>query len=83
MPKSKLNYEDFGPVSTFSTSILSSLLIGLLIQNYIGYTPWPGLARHGRARPPMAGLGSAWPPMAGHGPAWLGMARHGRQDYGS
>ena len=41
MPKSKLNYEDFGPVSTFSTSILSSLLIGLLIQNYIGYTPWP------------------------------------------
>ena len=41
MPKSILNYEDFGPVSTFSTSILSSLLIGLLIQNYIGYSPWP------------------------------------------
>jgi F0F1-type ATP synthase assembly protein I len=41
MPRSKLNYEDFGPVSTFSTSILSSLVIGLLIQNFIGYAPWP------------------------------------------
>ena len=41
MAKSRINLEDFGPVSTFSTSILSGLLIGLLIQNFLGYAPWP------------------------------------------
>ena len=39
--KARINLEDFGPVSTFSTSILSGLLIGLLIQNFFGYAPWP------------------------------------------
>ena len=33
MAKSRINLEDFGPGSTFSTSILSGLLIGLLIHN--------------------------------------------------
>jgi len=41
MAKARINLEDFGPVSTFSTSILSGLLIGLLIQNFFGYAPWP------------------------------------------
>ena len=41
MAKSRINMEDFGPVSTFSTSILSGLLIGLVIQNFAGYAPWP------------------------------------------
>ena len=41
MAKARINLEDFGPVSTFSTSILSALLIGLLIQNFFGYAPWP------------------------------------------
>ncbi len=36
MAKARINLEDFGPVSTFST-----LLIGLLIQNFFGYAPWP------------------------------------------
>ena len=41
MAKAKINLKDFGPVSTFSTSILSGLLIGLLLQNFFGYAPWP------------------------------------------
>ena len=41
MAKSRINLEDFGPVSTFSTSILSGLLIGLVIQNFFGYATWP------------------------------------------
>jgi F0F1-type ATP synthase assembly protein I len=41
MAKSRINLEDFGPVSSFSTSIISGLLIGLLIQNFFGYAPWP------------------------------------------
>jgi F0F1-type ATP synthase assembly protein I len=42
MPKkSNLNLQDFGPVSSFSTSIISGLLVGLLIQSFIGYEPIP------------------------------------------
>ena len=33
----KLNLEDYGPVSSFSTSIISGLLVGLLVQNFIGF----------------------------------------------
>ena len=42
MPKkSNLNLQDFGPVSSFSTSIISGLLVGLLVQSFIGYEPIP------------------------------------------
>ena len=41
MAKSKLSLQEFGPVSSFSTSILSGLMIGLGIQNFFGYAPWP------------------------------------------
>ena len=42
MPKkNNLNLQDFGPVTSFSTSIISGLLIGLLIQYFIGYEPVP------------------------------------------
>tara|TARA_B100000902_G_scaffold54412_1_gene61132 strand:+ start:1260 stop:1463 length:204 start_codon:yes stop_codon:yes gene_type:complete len=41
MAKNSLNLEDFGPVSSFSTSIISGLLVGLLIQYFIGYEPVP------------------------------------------
>jgi F0F1-type ATP synthase assembly protein I len=41
MAKSSLNLQDFGPVSSFSTSIISGLLVGLLIQYFIGYEPVP------------------------------------------
>jgi len=44
MPKqNNLNLQDFGPVTSFSTSIISGLLIGLLIQYFIGYEPVPVL----------------------------------------
>ena len=36
----KLNLEDYGPVSSFSTSIISGLLVGLLVQNFIGFEPY-------------------------------------------
>ena len=36
----KLNLEDYGPVSSFSTSIISGLLVGLLVQNFIGFEPF-------------------------------------------
>ena len=39
MAKNSLNLQDFGPVSSFSTSIISGLLVGLLIQYFIGYEP--------------------------------------------
>jgi len=35
MAKNSLNLQDFGPVSSFSTSIISGLLVGLLIQYFI------------------------------------------------
>lgn len=41
MAKNSLNLQDFGPVSSFSTSIISGLLAGLLIQYFIGYEPVP------------------------------------------
>lgn len=41
MAKNSLNLQDFGPVSSFSTSIISGLLVGLLIQYFIGYEPVP------------------------------------------
>jgi len=41
MAKSKLSLQEFGPVSSFSTSILSGLMIGLTIQYFIGYEPFP------------------------------------------
>jgi len=42
MPEqNNLNLQDFGPVTSFSTSIISGLLIGLLIQYFIGYEPVP------------------------------------------
>ena len=41
MAKSKLSLQEFGPVSSFSTSILSGLMIGLAIQYFIGYEPFP------------------------------------------
>ena len=42
MPKqNNLNLQDFGPVTSFSTSLISGLLIGLLIQYFIGYEPVP------------------------------------------
>ena len=42
MPKkNNLNLQDFVPVTSFSTSIISGLLIGLLIQYFIGYEPVP------------------------------------------
>jgi len=39
MAKARINLQDFGPVSTFSTSILSGLLIGLVIQNFFDTNP--------------------------------------------
>jgi len=39
--KNSINLQDFGPVSSFSTSIISGLLVGLLIQYFIGYDPVP------------------------------------------
>ena len=41
MAKNSLNLQDFGPVGSFSTSIISGLLVGLLIQYFIGYEPVP------------------------------------------
>ena len=41
MAKNSLNLQDYGPVSSFSTSIISGLLVGLLIQYFIGYEPVP------------------------------------------
>ena len=41
MAKSKINFEEFGPITSFSTSIISGLLVGLLIQNFLGYEPIP------------------------------------------
>jgi F0F1-type ATP synthase assembly protein I len=41
MANNSLNLQDFGPVSSFSTSIISGLLVGLLIQYFIGYEPVP------------------------------------------
>ena len=41
MAKNSLDLQDFGPVSSFSTSIISGLLVGLLIQYFIGYEPVP------------------------------------------
>ena len=41
MAKNSLNLQDFGPVSSFSTSIISGLLVGLLIQYFTGYEPVP------------------------------------------
>ena len=41
MAKNSPNLQDFGPVSSFSTSIISGLLVGLLIQYFIGYEPVP------------------------------------------
>ena len=41
MAKNSLNLQDVGPVSSFSTSIISGLLVGLLIQYFIGYEPVP------------------------------------------
>ena len=41
MAKSKLSLQEFGPVSSLSTSILSGLMIGLAIQYVIGYEPFP------------------------------------------
>ena len=41
MAKNSHNLQDFGPVSSFSTSIISGLLVGLLIQYFIGYEPVP------------------------------------------
>ena len=41
MAKNSLNLQDFGPVSSFSTSIIRGLLVGLLIQYFIGYEPVP------------------------------------------
>ncbi len=38
---SKINLQDFGPVSSFSTSIISGLLIGLTLQYFIGFEPVP------------------------------------------
>ena len=37
--KRKINLQDYGPVSSFSTSIISGLLVGLLVQNFIGFEP--------------------------------------------
>ena len=39
--KNSINLQDFGPVSSFSTSIISGLLVGLLIQYFVGYDPVP------------------------------------------
>jgi F0F1-type ATP synthase assembly protein I len=39
--KNSINLQDFGPVSSFSTSIMSGLLVGLLIQYFVGYDPVP------------------------------------------
>jgi len=41
MAKSKINFEEFGPITSFSTSIISGLLVGLLIQNFFDYEPIP------------------------------------------
>ena len=41
MAKSKINFEEFGPITSFSTSIISGLLVGLLIQYFLGYEPIP------------------------------------------
>ena len=41
MARSKLSLQEFGPVSSFSTSILSVLMIGLCIQYFFGYEPFP------------------------------------------
>ena len=41
MAKSKINFEEFGPITSFSTSIISGLLVGLLIQYFFGYEPIP------------------------------------------
>ena len=41
MAKSKINFEEFGPITSFSTSIISGLLVGLLIQYFLGYDPIP------------------------------------------
>ena len=39
--KNSINLQDFGPVSSFSTSIISGLLVGLLIQYFVGFDPVP------------------------------------------
>ena len=39
--KNSINLQDFGPVSSYSTSIISGLLVGLLIQYFVGYEPVP------------------------------------------
>ena len=39
--KNSINLQDVGPVSSFSTSIISGLLVGLLIQYFVGYDPVP------------------------------------------
>ena len=39
--KNSINLQDFGPVSSVSTSIISGLLVGLLIQYFVGYDPVP------------------------------------------
>lgn len=39
--KNSINLQDFGPVSSFSTTIISGLLVGLLIQYFVGYDPVP------------------------------------------
>ena len=41
MANSKFSLEEYGPVSSFSTSIISGLIVGLIIQNLIGYKPIP------------------------------------------
>ena len=41
MAKSKINFEEFGPITSFSTSIISGLLVGLFIQYFLGYEPIP------------------------------------------
>ena len=41
MAKPKINFEEFGPITSFSTSIISGLLVGLLIQYFLGYEPIP------------------------------------------
>tara|TARA_A200000113_G_scaffold80917_1_gene71978 strand:- start:495 stop:707 length:213 start_codon:yes stop_codon:yes gene_type:complete len=38
--KRKINLQDYGPVSSFSTSIISGLLVGLFVQNFIGFEPY-------------------------------------------